>query len=174
MSIHTWEFPYASIHYHKCSQHPWSCLDKLTHPGVWKHSSWDLPFGRCLPRVWPVSIYHNVQKTRYATFHSCYRCSYLMAYGSVVDGHEEAIEYCPISTATSTCYRQGDGFRDGSKNGRSVKSVLVRGLHRNPSSPDDTVTHPRKPEYSANHATRTSNLVTKEMTAYWYFYTNRL
>jgi hypothetical protein len=142
-----------------------------------------------------VPIHHTVQKhklaqpfsltcvhtpylteTWYATFHSCYRCSYLMLYGSVVDGHEEGTEYCPISTATSTCYWQGDSFQDISKNSRSVKSVLVRGLHQNLTSPNDTVTYPRKPKYShsANHATRASNLVTKEVTAYWYSYIHRL
>ena len=132
----------------------------MTHPGVWKHSSWDLLFGRCLLRVKPArsfsltcvhTLYHT--ETWYKTFHGFYRCSYLMVCGSVVDGHEEGTEYCPISTATSTCYWQGDRFQDGSKNSRSVKSAPVWGLHQNPISPSDTVTHPRKPEYlhSANH-----------------------
>ena len=128
----------------------------MTHPRVWKRSSWDLLFRRCLLRVklaqsFNLTCVHTSHstETRYGTFHSCRRCVYLMVVGSVQDGHKDGTEYCPIPTATSTCYWQGDGFRDGSKNSRSFKSVLVWDLHQNPISPNETPTHPGKPEYSA-------------------------
>jgi hypothetical protein len=168
------KFPYASIHYCKCSLHPWSCLDILwlilESGSILRGTSYVADVFRGLnwhsPSVWPVSIHRNVQK--HGT--QCFTAA-----------TDVAIWWCMVrqwmdmkNTVTSTCYRQGDGFQDGSKNGTSVKSVLLWGLHQNPSSPNDTITHPRKPEYSANHATRASNFVTKEMTAYWYFYINRL
>lgn len=172
--------PYTSIHYCQGSLHPWPCLHQswlILESGSILHGTsnsidvfWGLNW--LSPSVWPVSIHRTLQKhgTQHIT-DATY--GYLMASGSVKDGHKEGTEYCPSSRAKSTCYWQGDAFQDRSKNSRSFKSVPVWGLHQNPISPNDTVTHPRKLEYSATLPRVPQHLVTKEMTAYWYLNTHK-
>jgi hypothetical protein len=162
-----WGFPHASIHYCKWTLHPRSCLDKLwliLESGSILHGTpylanvcWGLNW--LGPSVWPVSIHRTVQK------HGTQPTDVdgMWFSGGRTWSRHRILSHL-YSHINMLC-----GFQGGSKNSRSVKSVLVWGLHPHPISPNDTVTHPRKPEYSANHATRASNLVTKEMTVYWYF-----